>query len=39
VLIFFLPGGLLALSYRDLLARFTVSRRAAKPDGQQKVPT
>jgi branched-chain amino acid transport system permease protein len=39
VLIFFLPGGLLALSYRDLLARLTASRGAAKPDGQQKVPT
>jgi branched-chain amino acid transport system permease protein len=39
VLIFFLPGGLLALSYRDLLARFTASRGAAKPDGEQKVPT
>jgi branched-chain amino acid transport system permease protein len=39
VLIFFLPGGLLAVSYRDLLARFTASRGAAKTDDQQKVPT
>lgn len=39
VLIFFLPGGLLALSYRDLLARFTASRGTAKPGGEQKVPT
>jgi branched-chain amino acid transport system permease protein len=39
VLIFFLPGGLLGLSYRELVAKLTPARWASKGRPHQKVPT